>query len=112
MQIIQIISLLFSITFLIVVFRLISKKKLREEFSIIWIFCALVLNVFAFWKSGIDCLASFLGVYYAPSLLFVFLIAAIICYCLHLSKIISKQHNDIKNLTQQVAILEDKLRLK
>jgi hypothetical protein len=34
--------------------------------------------------------------------------AAIISYCLHLSKIISKQSNDIKNLTQQLAILENR----
>lgn len=112
MKIVQIISLLFSITFLIVVFKLIFKKKLREEFSVIWILCAIVLNIFAFWKNGIDWLASFLGVYYAPSLLFIFLFAAIICYCLHLSKIISKQQNDIKNLTQQAAILEEKIRSK
>lgn len=108
METIQIISVLFSLLFLIVVFRLIFKKKLREEFSIIWIMCAIVLNVFAFWKHGIDKFASFLGVYYAPSLLFMFMFAAIISYCLHLSKIISKQSNDIKNLTQQLAILENR----
>jgi hypothetical protein len=69
-----------------------------------------MFNVFAFWKSGIDWIASYLGVYYAPSLLFMFLFGALICYSLHLSKIISKQHNDIKNLTQHLAILEDKIR--
>jgi hypothetical protein len=109
MEIIQIISVFFSLLFLIVVFRLILKKQLKEEFSIIWILCAIVLNIFAFWKNGIDFLASLLGVYYAPSLLFIFLFAALICYCLHLSKIISKQHNDIKNLTQQMAILESRI---
>ena len=109
MEIIQIVSVFFSIIFLIIVFRLVLKKQLREEFSIIWILCAIVLNVFAFWKNGIDYLAALLGVYYAPSLLFIFLFAALICYCLHLSKIISKQQNDIKNLTQKMAILESKI---
>lgn len=109
MEIIQIISVLFSLIFLLIVFRLVLKKKLREEFSIIWILCAIVFNVFAFWKQGIDYLASILGVYYAPSLLFMFLFAALICYCLHLSKVISKQHADIKNLTQQLAMLESKV---
>jgi hypothetical protein len=109
MEVIQIVSVFFSVVFLIIVFRLVLKKQLREEFSIIWTLCAIVLNVFAFWKNGIDYLASILGVYYAPSLLFMFLFAALICYCLHLSKIISKQHQDIKNLTQQMAILESKM---
>lgn len=109
MEVIQLVSVFFSVVFLLIVFRLVLKKQLREEFSIIWILCAIVFNVFAFWKSGIDYLASILGVYYAPSLLFMFLFAALICYCLHLSKIISKQHNDIKNLTQQMAILESKI---
>ena len=85
---------------------------MREEFSVIWVLCALALNIFAFWKNGIDRIASFFGVYYAPSLLFIFLFAAIICYCLHLSKIISKQQNDIKNLTQKLAILDENIRTK
>jgi hypothetical protein len=109
MSFIQLICITATLTFLAIIFRLIIQKKLREEFSIIWIMCAIILNVFAFWRNGIAVLASFFGVYYPPSIIFMFLFFAIIVYCLHLSLIISKQKNQIKNLTQEFALMNEKI---
>ncbi len=109
MSFIQILSISGSILFLLIVFRLIFQKKLREEFSIIWIICAVFLNVFTFWRHGIEVFATFFGIYYPPAIIFIALFVAIIFYCLHLSLIVSKQKNDIKNLTQEVAFINKKL---
>lgn len=109
MSFIQIISISASSLFLILVFRLIVKKRLREEFSVIWILCSLFLNLFAFWREGIDVLAHFFGIFYPPAILFIMLFIALIVYSLHLSIILSKQKNDIKNLTQEVAFINEKL---
>ncbi len=109
MSFIQYISIFVTLVFLFVVFKLIAKKKLREEFSIIWVLSAIFLNIVAFWRNSIEIMASFFGVYYAPSLLFIALFLLLIIYCLHLSILISKQRLQIKNLTQEVAILNDRL---
>jgi hypothetical protein len=109
MTFIQAISISTTILFLLIVTRLIIKKKLREEFSIIWILCALVLNLFAFWRKGIEVLAHFFGVYYPPAIIFMMLFFALIVYCLHLSIIITKQKDQLKTLTQEVALINDKL---
>jgi hypothetical protein len=109
MELVQVIGIGTSIIFLIIVFRLVIKKQLREEFCIIWIACAVVINIFAFWRKGIDVLANFFGVHYPPSLIFIAFFFALIIYCLHLSIIISKQRNDIKNLTQEVSLINQKL---
>ncbi len=95
--------------FLVFFFRLIIKKRLREEFSVIWIISSLFLNLFAFWREGIDVLAHFFGIYYPPAILFIILFMVLIVYSLHLSIILSKQKNDIKNLTQEIAFINQKL---
>lgn len=107
--IIQLIAIGFTLLFLIFVFRLIIKGKLREEFSIIWIVTAIILNVFSFWRSGLDVIANMLGVYYAPSLLFMLLFVAVILYLVHLSVLNTKQHDKIKSLSQEIALLKEKI---
>ena len=71
------------------------KIELRKKFEE---FCALFLNFFAFWRQGIDVLAKLFGVYYPPAILFMLLFFALIVYSLHLSIVISKHKEQIKNL--------------
>jgi hypothetical protein len=107
--IIQIVCITFTLVFLLFIFRLIVKGRLREEFSIIWIITAIIFNVFSFWRSGLDLIAKLLGVYYAPSLLFMVLFVAVILYLVHLSVINTKQQDKIKVLAQELALLKEKL---
>jgi hypothetical protein len=106
MSLIQLISIALTVAFLLVIFRLVARKKLREEFSLIWLFCAIFLNVFAFWRKGIDTIADYFGVFYGPSIIYLVLFLAIIVYCLHLSILLTRQREQIKNLTQEMAIMQ------
>lgn len=106
---IQIISIIGSLLFMFFIFRLITKGKLREEYSIVWIFCTITLLVFAIWRNGLDLIAKILGVYYAPALIFLGAIFAIIIFLVHLSVVNSKQHSQIKLLAQELALLKNKL---
>ncbi len=106
---IQIISIIGALTFMFFIFRLIAKGKLREEYSIIWIICTVIVLVFSIWRNGLDVMAKLLGVYYAPALVFLAAIFAIIVFLVHLSVVNSKQHEQIKKLTQEMAILKSKL---
>jgi hypothetical protein len=112
MTFIQMVSITATSIFLVLIFRLIIKKRLREEFSVIWILCSLFLNVFAFWREGIEVLARFFGIFYPPSIIFIMLFMALIVYSLHLSIVLSKQKNDIKNLTQEISFINEKLEKK
>ncbi|MEO6305760.1 MAG: DUF2304 domain-containing protein [Bacteroidia bacterium] len=106
---IQILSIIGSLLFMFFIFRLIVKGKLREEYSIIWIICTLFLLVFAFWRNGLDIIAKLLGVYYAPALIFLGAIFAIILFLVHLSVVNSKLQKQIKDLAQEHAILRSEL---
>lgn len=107
---IQIIAIGVSLLFLIYIVRLIIKGKLREEYSIVWIICTIVLIAFSFWRQGLEIIASIVGVYEAPNLIFTGAIFAILIYLLHLSIVVSKLHSQNKQLAQDVAMLREEFK--
>ena len=107
---IQIIAIAVSLLFLLYIVRLIVKGKLREEYSIIWIACTLVLIVFSFWRDGLEVMAHLVGVYEAPNLVFTGAIFAVFIYLLHLSVVVSKLHSQNKQLAQEIALLKEKMK--
>ena len=106
---IQYLSLIGTFGFLWIIFRLIIKGKLREEYAIIWILCTGVLLLFSLWRTGLDTIAQVLGVFYSPSLIFLAAIFAIITFLVHLSVVVSKLQNQIKVLSQEIAYLKHQL---
>jgi hypothetical protein len=107
---IQIIAIAVSLLFLLYIVRLIVRGKLREEYSIIWIACTLVLIVFSFWRDGLEVMAHLVGVYEAPNLVFTGAIFAVFIYLLHLSVVVSKLHSQNRQLAQEIALLKEKMK--
>ncbi len=106
---IQIISLLGAFMVMFFISRLIVRGKLREEYAIIWIICTLILIVFSIWRRGLEQIALALGVFYPPSLVFLASIFAILIFLVHLSVVVSRMQNQIKTLTQEIALLKQSL---
>lgn len=107
---IQVIAIATSILFLLYIVRLIIKGKLREEYSIVWIVCTIVLILFSFWRDGLAVVSDLVGVYSPPNLVFIAAIFAIFIYLLHLSVVVSKLHSQNKQLAQDIALLKEKLK--
>lgn len=107
---IQAIAIATSILFLLYIIRLIIKGKLREEYSIVWIVCTVVLILFSFWRDGLAVVSELVGVYSPPNLVFIAAIFAIFIYLLHLSVVISKLQSQNKQLAQDIALLKEKLK--
>jgi len=106
---IQVIAISVSLLFLLYIIRLIIKGKLREEYSIVWIVCTIILILFSFWRDGLEIMAKLLGVFEAPNLIFTGAIFAILIYLLHLSVVVSKLQSQNKKLAQDIALLKQKL---
>lgn len=106
---IQILSIVIAVAFMLFIFRLIARGRLREEYSIVWILCTAILLLFSIWRDGLDVIAGLLGIVYAPSLIFLAALFAIVVFLVHLSVVNSKQHKQIKDLTQEMALLKEKL---
>jgi hypothetical protein len=106
---VQIVAIMAALFFIALIVRFILKGKMRTEYSIIWIFMGILLAVFAFWRESLDLLAGFFQVHYAPSLVFMFFFFMIFIFLIHLSVVNSKQHEQIKKLTQEIALMKEKL---
>ena len=107
---IQIISIIVSLAFLFYVSRLIIRGKLREEYAIFWVISTIILIIFSFWRQGLDIIAEAVGVYLAPNLVFTTAIFAILIYLLHLSVVVSKLHDKNKTMSQDLALLHEKMK--
>ncbi len=106
---IEYLALICCCALLVFLINLIMKRKLREEYIIVWITVLGALLFFSIFRGTLDALAQLTGIIYAPSLLFLFIFGGLLFYCLHLSIVASKQSENIKELAQKLAILEEKL---
>jgi len=108
-NIIQGIAIIGSIIFIVCILLLIRNKKLREEFSLLWLFFSIVFLVLSVWRGSLDLIAFYLGIAYAPAALFLILIIAIISILIHFSLVISRLTEQAKTLIQEVGLLKMKV---
>lgn len=106
---IQIFAIVVSLVVGLSVFELVRKKKLMEKYSLIWIISAAILIILSFWRNLLEWLASLLGVYYAPTALFIVLSFCGMGLLIHFSIAISKLSEQNKILAQELALLKYKI---
>ncbi len=106
---IQIVAVAVSLLLFLFIMYLIRSQRLKEEYSLLWIFFSLVFILFSFWKSGLDHVAEFLGVSYPPAALFMILLMAIFLILIEYSVIISQLSNKNKSLAQEIALLKHRM---
>ena len=105
----QSIAIIASILFLLLILFLIQRKRIKEEYSLLWIFFAIVFIVFSFWRGGLDFIAQLLGIAYPPAALFLILLMAVFLILIEFSIIISKLSDKNKTLAQEIGILKQEL---
>lgn len=102
---IQAIAIAVSLTFLVLILHLIKNKRIKEEYSLLWIFFAIVFIIFSFWRTGLDYIAIAIGVAYPPAALFMILLMAVFLILIEFSIIISKLSDKNKTLAQEIGLL-------
>ncbi len=100
------VAALISFALLVVVLDLIRRRRLRERYALLWLLTASVLIVLSLWRSGLDTIAGFAGISYAPSALFAVAAVFIVVVLLHFSTVISRLSDENAILAQRVALLE------
>jgi hypothetical protein len=107
---VQIVSILVGLALLAVIFHLIRKNKLQEKYSLLWIASALLLLALAVWRDGLALFARWVGIFYAPSALFLVALFCGVAIALHFSIVVSDLTRQNKMLAQEVAILREAVR--
>ena len=106
---VQIIFLIGLTGLLINVLELVRRKKLKEEYSLLWIFTVVVLLVLSIWRDSLKLIAKALGIFYPPNALFVVGSMFILAILLHFSVVISSFKKEHQVLAQMFAILNLRL---
>jgi hypothetical protein len=99
-----------SLGLLIAVLELVRRRRLREKYALLWILTAIVLLVLSVWRGAVTSIATALGVSYGPTVLFAVGALFVLVVLLHYSTVISALTDRTVVLSQQLALLEERLR--
>jgi hypothetical protein len=103
---VMIFGLIASVAALILVLELVRRRKLREDYSLLWLATAVVLILLSLSRPLLDRLAELLGIItYPPAALFLVAIIFMLAILLHFSTVLTRLARENKELAQQMSLL-------
>jgi len=99
-----------GIAVLVFIINLVRTKRLKEQYALWWLFMALALVVAPLLIDVIDTVSFAIGIDYPPALM---IVIALICFALVLSQLsvtISRFSDQIKSLSQELALTRNQVR--
>ena len=107
---VQILAIAASVVLLLVVLELVRRRRLVEEYSLLWVVAALALIGVSLRRDILDSTARWLNVHYPPAVLVLLLIFIVFVASLCFSVILSRQQQQIERLIDETAILSAEIR--
>lgn len=107
---IQVFSIIGSLLLFLFILRLVKRKKLKEEYSLLWLGFGFIFILLSVFKPLLEIVANLLGILYAPAALLLILITSVFFILIQFSVVISKLAESNKNLIQEVGILKAELK--
>jgi hypothetical protein len=106
---IQLVAILVTGGLFVLVFELVRRRRLMERYALVWLGASSVLLVLAVWRGLLNEIAHTIGIYYAPSALFVIAFGFILVLLLNFSLAISRLSDQNKVLAQRLGMLQQQL---
>lgn len=88
---------------------LIRKRKLREEYALLWLLVGVSVIVLSIWYSLIEWITHFIGAVAPTTTLFIFSLLFLLTLSIHFSISHSRMADQIKDLTQEIAMLRHEM---
>jgi hypothetical protein len=108
-QITQYIAIAASVGLFAYIFYLVRNKRIKEEYSLLWLFFSIVFIFFSVWRYGLEYFAKLIGIAYPPAALFIILLLAVFLILIEFSRNISRLTDRNISLAQELAILKMEL---
>jgi hypothetical protein len=102
----KVLALVVSVALLVIIVELVRRRRLREEYSFLWIATGVVIVVLALWYELLEGITRFIGAGLPTSTLFFFALVFLILVSLQFSVKITDLSKQVKNLAQRLALLE------
>src|SRR5215208_486280 len=109
-DVVQLVSIVVSASLLVTIIELVRRRRLSEEYSLIWIVCAVALFALSLWRNLLDLAAAALGVHYPPAVLLLVLTFFVVIVSLYFSVVVSRHRKEIERLVEDLALLEAEVR--
>jgi len=109
MDIVKALAVAGSATLLFLVLELIRRGRLKERYSLLWLFSSVVLLILSLSRSLLEFISQMIGIYYPPSLLFLIAFVFLLLITLHFSAVISGLSDKNKRLAQELALLRQEV---
>ncbi len=106
----QVTGLIAGAALLVAVLELVRRRKLTEEYSLLWIVSALALLGLSARRGILETMAAWLGMKDLPLFVALLVLGAACAAALGFSVIMSRQRRQIERLTEEAAILSAELR--
>jgi hypothetical protein len=103
---ITIFSISASAVLLLYILEMVRRRRLREEYSILWLSGGVIILVFSVKQDWLEWASNAAGIYYPPSFLFLIGLLFILLILIHFSIAISKLYQMNKKITQELALLK------
>ncbi|MCL4692849.1 MAG: DUF2304 family protein [Candidatus Hydrogenedentes bacterium] len=100
----KILAAVCGVSLLLVIIELVRRRKLRVEYSWLWILAGLTILVIGMNYGLLQWITNFIGAGFTSSTLFFFGIFFVLALCLQFSVKISKLETQVKNLAQELAV--------
>jgi len=102
----KIFAISISILLFIVIIDLVRRRKLREEFSWLWLLIGAVTILLAGWYDLLKFITGIIGAVLPTTTLFLFSVIFLMVINLYYATKISKLHDHVKDLAQNIGILQ------
>jgi hypothetical protein len=102
---VQIVAIAGSVAVMAIVFELIRRRRLREEYAILWFLGGLALIGVSLWRASLEWAAQLLGVAYPPSVLLLAVIGLGFLVAIHFSISLTRLSEQNTRIAQELALL-------
>ena len=109
MDLIKILAVAGSSAVMVAVIELIRRGRLKEKYSLLWLFAGSVLLLLSASRDLLNYISRLLGVFYPPSLLFLLAFLFLLLITLHFSVVVSGLSEKNKQLAQELAMLRQEM---
>ena len=101
----RIFALVASLGTLLFILELVRRRKLKEEYSWLWVLTSAAMIVLVSWYDLIAGISALIGAVLPTTTLFIFALLFLLGLSVHFSTVISRLTMQVRRLTQELAIL-------
>lgn len=101
--------ILFTLLLMLTIIRLVYYRKLREEYSWLWLLTCSLILLLTFWEGLLDWVTGLIGSQVPTATLVIFGVAFLLLICLHFTIRLSDLTNRQRILAQELTLLKGQL---